>query len=50
MDYYLAIKNKDIINFVSKWVELENILNTLIELQSTDPKKPNDKEGPRKDV
>jgi hypothetical protein len=28
MDYYSAIKNKDIMNFVGKWMELENtILN-----------------------
>lgn len=26
MDYYLAIKNQDILNFVGKWVELENII------------------------
>ena len=28
MEYYLAIKNKDIMNFPGKWMELENnILN-----------------------
>ena len=26
MEYYSAIKNKDIINFAGKWVELENII------------------------
>ena len=26
MKYYSAIKNKDIMNFVSKWMELENII------------------------
>ena len=26
MDYYSAIKNKDITNFASKWMELENII------------------------
>jgi hypothetical protein len=25
MEYYLAIKNKDIMNFAGKWMELENI-------------------------
>ena len=25
MEYYTAIKNKDIMNFASKWIELENI-------------------------
>jgi hypothetical protein len=25
-EYYLAIKNKDIINFARKWMELENII------------------------
>jgi hypothetical protein len=27
MEYYSAIKNKGIVNFVGKWMELENILN-----------------------
>jgi hypothetical protein len=26
MEYYLAIKNKDIMNFTGKWMELENII------------------------
>ena len=26
MVYYLAIKNKNIINFADKWMELENII------------------------
>jgi hypothetical protein len=25
MEYYSAIKNKDIMNFADKWLELENI-------------------------
>jgi hypothetical protein len=26
MEYYLAIKNNDLINFLDKWMELENII------------------------
>ena len=26
MEYYPAIKNKDILSFVGKWIELENII------------------------
>ena len=26
MEYYSAIKNEDIMNFVCKWTELENII------------------------
>ena len=26
MDYYSAIKNKDILTFAGKWMELENII------------------------
>ena len=26
MEYYLAIKNKDIMNFADKWMKLENII------------------------
>lgn len=26
MEYYSAIKNKDIMNFADKWMELENII------------------------
>jgi hypothetical protein len=26
MEYYSAVKNKDIMNFPGKWVELENII------------------------
>ena len=33
MEYYSAIKNKDIINFAGKWMELENII--LIEVTQT---------------
>ena len=31
--YYSAIKNKDIIKFAGKWVELENILNEITQTQ-----------------
>ena len=33
MEYYLAIKNKDILTFAGKWMELENI--TLCEVTQT---------------
>ena len=26
IEYYLAIKNEDIMNFTGKWMELENII------------------------
>ena len=26
MEYYSAIKNKDIMNFIGKWIDLENII------------------------
>ena len=26
IDYYSAIKNKDILSFAGKWIELENII------------------------
>jgi hypothetical protein len=26
MEYYLAIKNKNIMNFSGKWIEVENII------------------------
>ena len=26
MEYYLAIKNKNVMSFVGKWMELENII------------------------
>jgi hypothetical protein len=26
MEYYSAIKNKDIMNFAEKWMELENMI------------------------
>jgi hypothetical protein len=26
MEYYSAMKNKDIMNFASKWMDLENII------------------------
>jgi hypothetical protein len=28
MEYYSAIKNKGIMNFAGKWIELENIILT----------------------
>ena len=28
MEYYSAIKNRDVINFAGKWMELENIILT----------------------
>jgi hypothetical protein len=34
MEYYSAIKNKDILSFAGKWMELENIiLSELTEIQ-----------------
>ena len=33
-EYYLALKNKDIMNFKGKWLELENILNEATETQN----------------
>jgi hypothetical protein len=30
MEYFSVIKNKDIINFVGKWMELENIILSVI--------------------
>jgi len=34
MEYYLAIKNNDVIKFLGKWMELENIiLNVVIQSQ-----------------
>ena len=34
MEYYLAIKNKDIMDFAGKWIELENIiLNEITQTQ-----------------
>jgi hypothetical protein len=27
MEYYLAIKNEDILSFAGKWIELENLLS-----------------------
>ena len=33
MKYYLAMKNKDIMNFAGKWMELENILNEATQTQ-----------------
>jgi hypothetical protein len=36
MEYYSAIKNKDIMNFTGKWMELENIiLSEVIQTQRT---------------
>ena len=36
MEYYLAIKNKDIIKFVDKWTELENIVLNEVTLTQKD--------------
>ena len=33
MEYYLAIKNKNIMNFAGKWMKLENILSELTQSQ-----------------
>ena len=33
MDYYSAIKNKDIMSFAGKWIELKNIRNEITEIQ-----------------
>ena len=33
MEYHSAIKNKDIMNFADKWMELENILNEVPQTQ-----------------
>jgi hypothetical protein len=33
MEYYPAIKNKDIMNFAGKWMEVENILSEVIQTQ-----------------
>ena len=34
MEYYSTIKNKDIMNFTGKWLELENIiLNEVTQIQ-----------------
>jgi hypothetical protein len=33
MEYYLATKNDNAMNFVGKWMELENILNGLTHTQ-----------------
>jgi hypothetical protein len=33
LKYYGAIKNKDTMNFVDKWMELENILSEVIQTQ-----------------
>ena len=38
MEYYLAIKNKDIMKFVGKWMELEKIV--LSEVTQTQRVKP----------
>ena len=35
MEYYSAIKNKDILSFAGKWIELENIiLNEVTQIQN----------------
>ena len=34
MEYYSAVKNKDILSFSGKWMELENIIQTeVIQIQ-----------------
>ena len=33
MEYYSAIKNDDFMNFVGKWMELENILSEVTQTQ-----------------
>ena len=34
LEYYSAVKNNDILNFVCKWMQIENtILNELIQTQ-----------------
>ena len=33
MEYYLAIKNEDIMSFAGKWMELENILSEVTQIQ-----------------
>jgi hypothetical protein len=30
MEYYLTIKNKDIVKFAGKWIELENIILSVV--------------------
>jgi hypothetical protein len=36
IEYYLAIKNKDILSFANKWIELENIiLSEITQIQKT---------------
>ena len=36
VDYYSAIKNKDNVNFASKWMELENIILSKVAQTQTD--------------
>jgi hypothetical protein len=36
MEYYSAIKSKDIMNFAGKWMELENIILSEV-LKKKDP-------------
>jgi hypothetical protein len=33
MEFYLAIKNKKIMNFTNKWMELKNILSEITQTQ-----------------
>jgi hypothetical protein len=35
MEYYSAIKNKNILSFAGKWMELENIILTESEVTQT---------------
>ena len=33
MEYYSAIKNENILSFAGKWIELENILSEVTQIQ-----------------
>ncbi|KRY63607.1 hypothetical protein T11_12483 [Trichinella zimbabwensis] len=46
MEYYSAIKDKEIMNFAGKWMELEKYHLEI----PTDPKKLNKKEGTSEDA
>jgi hypothetical protein len=35
MEYYSAIKSNDFMKFIVKWMELENILREVTQLQKT---------------
>jgi hypothetical protein len=36
MEYYSALKNKDIMNFADKWMELENVILSEVTQTSKD--------------